>query len=161
MNTWSRSARRQAARQKLDGEAARENGMGSSAGQDEVDRPSLFRAEFRFVDDPGTVVDDERPGTIVLAMGGSDKGLADDLNATTEGRSPGAVADQDGSEVSGNDGFVTGGMTVLVEQGTIASHKPGGRMELHWLEGRDRTMVEALWKYVLSKADFTKGVPEA
>jgi hypothetical protein len=32
-----------------------------------------------------------------------------------------------------------------------------GRVELRWLEGRDRSVVEGLWKFILTKAGLVGG----
>ena len=94
--TWSRAARRQAARE----------GLTVTSGTPA--KSALFRADFLFESAHG-----------------------ENRNTTPTGG--------------------TGAPQITEEAGGAAS---GGTVKLVWLEGRDRSMVEALWKFMLTKAQL-------
>lgn len=98
-NTWSRAARRAAARQATDG-----------SGSTTTDVAPLFRAQYCFVNVPRNHA----------------KGAKE--------------VEQEGLGESGP------------EASDVEAQR--GRLELHWIEGRDRFAVEALWKFVLTKAEL-------
>lgn len=98
--TWSRTARRQ---------AAREAEAGIAGLQAQGDEAALFTAEIVFT----------RSDSAAAAVEASDTmGAGDDRSAQQK------------------------------------AAENGGTVKLVWLEGRDRTVVEALWKFILTKAQL-------
>lgn len=151
-NTWSRAARRQAARGGGSGSAAPSQPSGSGASAQ-----PLFRATIHFLDvralpppkpagttSPGKAKQDGKDGQDGQEDRGTYLGAEDEGRETEEGRESKECRAVGVPEVE----------KTAEETAYTASR---GRVELRWLEGRDRSVVEGLWKFILTKAGLVGG----